>query len=122
MEYTQTTQHPAFKRYCKTLLLRDDAQLIEDYKKVHSPEAVWPEISQGMREVGIIDMEIYLLGTRLFMIMDTVADFDHDRAMDQLAGKPRQSEWEAYVSRFQQTSAEATADEKWQLMERIYKL
>ena len=56
------------------------------------------------------------------MIMDTVADFDHDKAMAELAGKPRQSEWEAYVSRFQQTSSEATADEKWQLMERIYKL
>jgi L-rhamnose mutarotase len=56
------------------------------------------------------------------MIMDTVANFDHDKAMAELATKPRQSEWEAYVSRFQQSSAEATADEKWQLMERIYKL
>lgn len=122
MEYTENTKIPAFKRYCKTLSLKDDSQLIEDYKKVHAPGAAWPEITKGMREVGIIDMEIYLLGTRLFMIMDTVPDFDHDRAMDQLAGKPRQSEWEAYVSRFQQTSAEATADEKWQLMERIYKM
>ena len=110
------------KRYCKTLSLKDDAQLIEDYKKVHAPGAGWPEITQGMREVGITDMEIYLLGKRLFMIMDTVADFDHDKAMTDLATKPRQSEWEAYVSRFQQTSAEATADEKWQLMERIYKM
>lgn len=112
----------SFKRYCKTLSLKDDAQLIEDYKKVHAPGAAWPEITQGMREVGIIDMEIYILGTRLFMIMDTVSDFDHDRAMTELAAKPRQSEWEAYVSRFQNTSAEATADEKWQLMERIYKM
>ena len=111
-----------YKRYCKTLSLKDDAQLIEDYKKVHAPGAAWPEITQGMLEVGIIDMEIYILGARLFMIMDTVADFDHDKAMTELAKKPRQSEWEAYVSRFQQTSAEATADEKWQLMDRIYKL
>jgi L-rhamnose mutarotase len=111
-----------YKRYCKTLALNDDAQLIEDYKKVHAPNAAWPEITQGMKDVGIIDMEIYILGTRLFMIMDTVADFDHDKAMAELATKPRQSEWEAYVSRFQQSSAEATADEKWQLMERIYKL
>jgi L-rhamnose mutarotase len=110
------------KRYCKTLTLKDEPQLIEEYKKVHAPGAAWPEITKGMREVGIIDMEIYLLGNQLFMIMDTVADFDHDRAMDQLAGKPRQSEWEAYVSRFQNTSSEATADEKWQLMERIYKM
>jgi L-rhamnose mutarotase len=122
MKYTETTNIPDFKRYCKTLSLKDDAQLIEDYKRVHAPNAAWPEITQGMKDVGIIDMEIYLLGNRLFMIMDTVADFDHERAMAELATKPRQSEWEAYVSRFQQTSAEATADEKWQLMERIYKL
>jgi len=42
--------------------------------------------------------------------------------MKELASKPRQSEWEAFVSRFQKTSAEATADEKWQMMERIFKL
>lgn len=122
MEYTETPKLAAFKRYCKTLSLKDDAQLIEDYKKVHSPGTAWPEITRGMREVGIVDMEIYIFGTRLFMIMDTVKDFDHDKAMAELALKPRQSEWETYVSRFQQSSAEATADEKWQLMERIYKL
>jgi L-rhamnose mutarotase len=122
MEYAEIGQPGLFKRYCKTLSLKDDFQLIEDYKKVHAPGAGWPEITAGMREVGILDMEIYIQGTRLFMIMDTTPDFDHDRAMAELAAKPRQSEWEAYVSRFQQTSAEATADEKWQLMERIYKL
>jgi L-rhamnose mutarotase len=122
MESTKITKTTDFKRYCKTLSLKNDAQLIEDYKKVHAPGCAWPEITQGMLEVGIIDMEIYILGNRLFMIMDTVADFDHDKAMTELANKPRQSEWEAYVSRFQQTSSEATADEKWQLMERIYKL
>lgn len=122
MEYTETSKLPVFKRFCKTLSLKDDPQLIEDYKKVHAPGAAWPEITRGMKDVGIIDMEIYIFGTRLFMIMDTVADFDHDKAMTELATKPRQSEWEAYVARFQQTSSEATADEKWQLMERIYKL
>jgi L-rhamnose mutarotase len=112
----------SIKRYCKTLSLKNDIQLIEDYKKVHAPGVAWPEITQGMHEVGIIDMEIYISGTRLFMIMDTVADFDHDKAMTQLSQKPRQSEWEAYVSRFQQTTSEATADEKWQLMDCIYKM
>lgn len=111
-----------YKRYCKALKLKNDPQLIEEYKKVHAPGAAWPEISQGMREVGIMDMEIYILGNQLFMIMDTVPDFDHDKAMKELAQKPRQAEWEAYVSRFQKTSADASADEKWQLMERIYKL
>ena len=44
------------------------------------------------------------------------------RAMAKLANKPRQSEWERYVSRFQETAADASAAEKWQLMKRIYKL
>ena len=111
-----------YRRYCKTLKLENDSNLIEEYKKVHAPGACWPEITQGMRDVGITDMEIYILGNQLFMIMDTVAGFNHDKAMKELATKPRQSEWEAYVSRFQKTSADATADEKWQIMECIYKL
>lgn len=112
----------SFKRYCKTMELLNDAALIEAYKKAHAKGAAWPEITLGMKEVGIIDMEIYLMGTRLFMIMDTVADFNHDKAMQELAAKPRQSEWEAHMAQFQDTSAEATANQKWQLMERIYEM
>lgn len=111
-----------FKRYCKTLRLEDDPELIEKYKKAHGIGKVWPEISQGMREVGIIDMEIYIHENIMFMIMDTIHDFDHQKAFKALATKPRQSEWEAHMSQFQKTSADASADEKWQLMERIFEL
>jgi L-rhamnose mutarotase len=122
MEYPSKNRYTDYKRYCKTLSLEDDPKLIEDYKKVHGKGAVWPEVTQGLMDVGVLDMEIYIHGTQLFMIMDTLPDFDHDKAMARLATLPRQSEWEAYVSRFQQTSAEARADEKWQIIERIYKL
>jgi len=122
MEYNEKTNYPVFKRFCKTLDLRNDPDLIAAYKRVHADDALWPEIMQGIREVGIIDMEIYLAGTRLFMIMDTVPDFNHDKAMAELANKPRQKDWETYVSRFQRTSENATADEKWQMIERIFKL
>ena len=111
-----------YKRYCKTLKLEDDSALIEKYKKAHGIGQVWPEISQGMREVGIVDMEIYIHGTTLFMIMDTLEDFDHEKAFEELATKPKQAEWEAHMSQFQKTSAEASADEKWQLMDRIFEL
>lgn len=122
MEYMNSQPEEIYKRYCKTLLLEDDPVLIEEYKKVHSPGNAWPEIGMGMLEVGIIDMEIYIIGNRLFMIMDTVEDFDHERAMEELSRKPRQSEWETFVSKFQRTTGDASAGEKWQLMERIYKL
>lgn len=110
------------KRYCKILHLKDDDSLITQYKAVHAPGAAWPEITQGMREVGIVDMEIYIHGTTLFMIMETVPDFDHDVAMKKLGTLPRQQEWETYVSRFQQTSSDAGAADKWVLMERIFKM
>jgi L-rhamnose mutarotase len=122
MENQERNTRRTFKRFCKTLELRDDPELIAAYKKVHEAEFFWPEIMQGIREVGIIDMEIYITGTRLFMIMDTVADFDHDKAMAELATKPRQKEWEAYVSRFQRSSKNASAEEKWLVIERIFKL
>jgi L-rhamnose mutarotase len=122
MEHIEKSSHQTFKRYCKTLELQNNPAMIDEYKKVHSKGAAWPEISQGMLEVGIINMEIFIFKNRLFMIMDTVSDFDHDKAMAELAKKPRQKEWEAFVSHFQKTSSNATADEKWQLMDRIYKL
>jgi len=111
-----------FKRYCKILTLKDDPELIKQYKSVHGINSAWPEITQGMKDVGIIDMEIYIHGNILFMIMDTVADFDHEKAMKELASKPRQKEWESFVSRFQNTDSKATAAGKWSLMERIYEM
>ena len=111
-----------FKRYCKILTLKDEPELIKQYKEVHGINNGWPEITQGMKEVGIKDMEIYIHGNILFMIMDTVIDFDHEKAMNSLASKPRQKEWEAYVSKYQNTSTDATAGSKWTLMERIYEM
>jgi len=122
MEYFEKNNHRSFKRYCKTLELKNDPELIDAYRKIHAEGAAWPEITNGIRESGIINMEIYITGNRLFMIMDTVPEFDHEHAMAELAKKPRQQEWEKYVSRFQKSSADATADEKWHLIERIFKL
>ena len=106
------------KRYCQTLTLVDNPELIEQYVEVH--KHVWPEIIAGQREVGIVDMQIYRKDRHLFMIMDTVDHFNFERDMARLATLPRQAEWEAYVSQFQGAKADARSDEKWQLMERIF--
>ena len=106
------------KRFCQTLELRNDPELIAQYVEAHAH--VWPEIIAGQREVGILDMQIFRRGPLLFMIMDTVDEFDFVRDMERLATLPRQAEWEAYVSQFQGCSAEARSDEKWQMMERIF--
>ncbi len=106
------------KRYCQTLTLVDDEELIAQYVEAHAH--VWPEIIEGQRQVGILDMQIYRKGRQLFMIMDVRDDFDFVRDMARLSTLPRQAEWEAYVSRFQQAEKTATSAEKWQLMERIF--
>ncbi|MBO6118609.1 MAG: L-rhamnose mutarotase [Bacteroidales bacterium] len=108
------------KRYCQTLELRDDPELIKKYVEVHSD--VWPEIKQGQREVGILDMQIYIHGNKLFMICDTVDNFDWEKDMQRLATLPRQAEWEAYVSRFQGCDPNASSKDKWQLMDKIFQL
>ena len=100
------------------MTLVDNPEMIEKYVEAHAQ--VWPEVIQGQREVGIVDMQIFRHGRNLFMIMDTVDDFDFNRDMARLATLPRQAEWEAYVSQFQGCSADARSDEKWQLMERIF--
>lgn len=108
------------KRYCQTLKLRENPELIAQYVEEH--KHVWPEIKAGIREVGILDMQIYIHDNVLFMIVDTVDDFDWEKDNAHLAQLPRQAEWEAYMSRFQQAEKTASSAEKWQLMERIFKL
>lgn len=106
------------KRFCQTLTLVEDEGLMAKYVEAH--QHVWPEVIAGQREVGILDMQIYRRGRVLFMIMDTVDEFDFERDMARLATLPRQAEWEAYVSRFQGCEAGARSDEKWKRMERIF--
>lgn len=110
------------KRYCQILNLKDDRDLIEAYRRIHSKENAWPEIRAGIREVGILEMEIYIFGNQLCMIVETPADFDWETAMSRLATLPRQAEWEDYVARFQQCAEHASSGEKWKMMERMFYL
>ena len=111
-----------FRRFCKVLQLESNPQLIEEYKLRHRKGAVWPEIIEGLKEIGVLDMEIYLHGSTIFMIMDTISEFDHAEAMKKLAGLPRQAQWESEMSKYQKSSPEASASEKWQLIERVFDL
>ena len=120
--YPVQQYHGPVKRYCQTLDLRDNPELIAEYRRRHSQEHIWKEIPEGIRQVGILEMEIYLLGTRLFMIVETPLYFDWDTAMARLGTLPRQAEWEDYMAEFQLVKAGMSSAEKWQLMERIFHL
>lgn len=110
------------KRYCQTLDLRDNPELINEYRNRHSKDNIWREILDGIKSVGILEMEIYILGTRLVMIVETPLDFDWDSAMSKLATLPRQDEWETYMAVFQQAEPGKASSEKWRQMERMFYL
>lgn len=108
------------KRFCRTLDLKDDPDLITEYRRRHDREHFWPEIMAGIKEVGILDMDIYIRGARLFMILEVPADLDLENAMNRLATLPRQQEWEDYMSIFQVAEPGASSADKWQPMERVF--
>lgn len=110
------------KRFCQTLDLKDEPEFIAAYKQLHDEDHVWREILDGIKEVGILEMEIYLLENRLFMIVETPEDFNWNDSMEKLAKLPKQEEWEALTGRYQKTKSGATSSEKWQLMDRIFHL
>ena len=120
--YIQRLSDGKTKRYVQFLEISNDPELIAQYRKWHSEEYSWKEIRDGIREVGILEMELYIIGNRLAMIVDTPTDFNWQEAMSRLATLPRQAEWEAFVSKFQGCAADARSDEKWQPMERIFYL
>lgn len=108
------------RRYCRMLHLRPG--MAEAYRNRHSARNIWDEILAGIKEVGILEMELWLLGDTDIMILETPVDFDLDAAMARLATLPRQQEWEDYMSIFQQAEPGETSDQKWQPMERIFHL
>ena len=120
--YVQTLSGGKVKRYVQFLEITDDPELMAQYRYWHSEEHHWREIREGIRAVGILEMELYMLGNKLVMIVDAPADFRWQEAMTRLATLPRQAEWEAFVARFQGCSADARSDEKWQMAERIFHL
>jgi L-rhamnose mutarotase len=108
------------KRYCLTLDLKDDPALIAEYRRHHAK--IWPEISRSIRDSGIADMEIYLLGTRMFMIMEVDERFSFDAKTKADRNNPKVRDWEELMWKFQKPLPQAEPGEKWLLMERIFKL
>jgi L-rhamnose mutarotase len=100
--------------------LKDDPGLIERYKAHHRD--VWPEVRASLRRAGIVNMDIYLLGRRLVMVVDTEGQ-DYLRCFAKHAtSHPRVVEWEALMRSLQQPPPGAPAGDWWTLMEPVFSL
>jgi L-rhamnose mutarotase len=107
-------------RCCLTLDLKDDPKVIAEYRRHH--EEVWPEVLHSLRDAGILDMEIYLFGNRLFMILDTVDGFTFEAKLKADAANPKVCEWETLMAKYQQALPGSKPGEKWRMMELVFKL
>src|SRR5215510_4659303 len=102
------------KRYCLALDLKDDPKLIAEYRRYY--EKIWPEITKSIRDAGIVNMEIYLLGTRMFMIMEVNETFSFEAKARADQEDPKVREWEELMWRFQKPLPNAKPGEKWMPM------
>tara|TARA_R110002072_G_scaffold280418_1_gene442752 strand:- start:39803 stop:40132 length:330 start_codon:yes stop_codon:yes gene_type:complete len=107
-------------KYCFALDLKDDIKLIEEYKKYH--QKIWPEITDSIQSAGIENLEIYLAGNRLFMIMKVNDSFSFEKKTAMDLANPKVQEWENLMWKYQQKLPFAKEGEKWVLMDRIYQL
>ena len=108
------------KRYCLALDLKNDPDLMKTYKEYH--ENVWPEIIASIKDFGVEQLDIYHVENRLFMIMETNADFSFEKKQKADEANPKVQEWETLMWKYQQAIPGSKPGEKWRLMEHIFGL
>jgi L-rhamnose mutarotase len=107
-------------RHCLALDLKNDETAISEYKRYHVK--IWPEVKKSLFDAGIVEMEIYLVGPRLFMIMDVDDNFSLSAKAAADAANAKVQEWETLMADFQQELPQSTAGQKWVVMERVFSL
>jgi len=108
------------RRFCLMLDLKDDEALIAEYKRYHAD--VWPEVKASLVDAGIEEMEIFLAGTRLVMIIDVKDGFSFARKAAMDAANPKVQEWETIMAEFQQTLPLSTPEQKWVILDKVFQL
>ena len=100
--------------------LKDD-EAVKIYRDHH--RRVWPEVLDSLHNFGVVDMQIYLVGRRLVMIVDTQDGCDLRAAFDKrVASHPRVAEWERLMTSLQQRVPGSRDGEWWAAMEPVFEL
>ncbi len=107
-------------RHCLTLDLKNDEHAISEYKRYH--EKIWPEMKESLLAAGVVEMEIYLLGTRMFMIMDVNDTFSLSAKAAADAANAKVQQWEAIMHGFQEQLPQSGPEQWWVVMDRVFSL
>lgn len=110
------------KTWTYTCDLLDDPEILRRYDEHHAH--IWPEVAESLRAVGMRDIRIWRLGSRLFMQVDTDDDFDPAAAgLRHRASHPRCREWEDLMAGFQRRPPGAEPGEgTWTEMRQVFQL
>ncbi|GAB3958493.1 L-fucose mutarotase [Spirosoma harenae] len=108
------------QRFCLALDLKDNPELISDYERWHAKGAGWPQVRANDLKAGILDIQIYRTGNRMFMILETDDQFTFKQKRELDADNPFVQEWERLMWTFQQPLPWAKEGEKWVLMDQIF--
>ncbi|MBS1815025.1 MAG: L-rhamnose mutarotase [Acidobacteria bacterium] len=110
------------KTYCLALDLKDDSELIAEYLHYHQPEGIWPEVAEQIKKDGVLSEQIYKIGTRMVMVLNTTDDFSFEAKSASNKASPVMQQWEALMDKYQQKLPEAGPGDKWVLMEKIFEI
>lgn len=110
------------ERHCLILDLKDDPELIARYRAWHAPGEPPQSVIDSIRAAGIEEMEIFLSGNRLVMLMQVRPGFSPQAKAAADAADPEVRAWEELMNAFQQPVPWAAPGEKWVPVERIFAL
>jgi L-rhamnose mutarotase len=95
---------------------------VADYRHWHRPGGPPPAVTRSLREAGIDELEIWHVGDRLVMVLETNAAFSPEAKAARDAADPEVQAWERLMDRFQRRLPFAPEGVKWVPTERIYAL
>jgi len=109
-------------RHVLLLDLQDDPDLIAAYRHWHRPGGPPPAVTAAIRAGGVAALDIWHVGDRLVMVLETTPNFDPAANAARDAADPDVRAWDVLMDRFQRRLPFAAAGEKWIAAERIYSL
>jgi L-rhamnose mutarotase len=108
-------------RHVLTVRLKDGPGVVESYTRHH--REVWPEVQASLKHSGVEQMDIYLLGRNLVMILEMRNGVDYREALALHAlSSLRVVEWEGLMKSLQEPCVGARAGEWWAVMEPVFHL
>ena len=111
------------ERRCLILDLVEDDDAIAWYRDRHRPGGPPPAVMRAIRDAGVVEMEIFLSGNRLVMIVDAPVDRDGSTvATNADADNPDVQAWEAAMDTVQRPVGWADPAEKWTPAQSIFRL